>query len=127
MSTRAIIGVRNNQGGITGAWCWNDGYNIFNDLKRDFSSDAGIDYILNMGMFNTIFSEKEAEEFKSWRKENGIEVNETEFFHFGNSVILQDKRYRDRVAEHYKDLDEVLGQDINVAYIYENGKYEVYK
>ena len=127
MSTRAIIGVRNNQGGITGAWCWSDGYDIFNDLKRDFSSDAGIDYILNMGMFSTIFSKKEAEEFKSWRKENGIEVDETEFFNYGNSVILQDKIYRDREAEHYKDLDEVLDQDINVAYIYENGKYEIYK
>lgn len=38
MSTRAIVGYKRADGTIIDAWCWNDGYNIKNDLKRDFKS-----------------------------------------------------------------------------------------
>lgn len=38
MSTRAIVGYKRTDGTIIGAWRWNDGYNIKNDLKRDFKS-----------------------------------------------------------------------------------------
>lgn len=38
MSTRAIIGIQNNDGTITGAWQWNDGMNIASLLKREFDT-----------------------------------------------------------------------------------------
>ena len=38
MSTRAIVGYKRTDGTIIDAWRWNDGYNIKNDLKRDFKS-----------------------------------------------------------------------------------------
>ena len=51
MSTRAIVGYKRDDGTIVGAWCWNDGYDIENDLKRDFKSLFDVEFILEVGMF----------------------------------------------------------------------------
>lgn len=34
MGTKTIVGYKRTDGTIIGAWCWNDGYNINNDLKE---------------------------------------------------------------------------------------------
>lgn len=127
MSTRAIIGIRNNDGTITGAWCWNDGYDIIESLRKDFITKESIDFLLKLGMFNTIFTEESAADYKKWCKNQGIDCSDKEFYEYGNSLILQDERYKDREAETYKDMKDALGQDINVLYIADGkGGWEIY-
>ena len=63
MSTRAIVGYKRSDGTVVGAWCWNDGYDIKKDLKRDFKSLLDVNFILEVGMFSTIYSKKEYEDF----------------------------------------------------------------
>ena len=46
MSTRAIVGYKRSDGTVVGAWCWNDGYDIKNDLKRDFKSLLDVNFLL---------------------------------------------------------------------------------
>ena len=54
MSTRAIVGYKRSDGTVVGAWCWNDGYDIKDDLKRDFKSLLDVNFLLEVGMFSTI-------------------------------------------------------------------------
>ena len=81
MSTRAIVGYKRTDGTIVGAWCWNDGYDIKNDLKRDFKSLLDVEFILEVGMFSTIYSKKEYEDFIEWSKAENIDI------HIANVVI----------------------------------------
>ena len=118
MSTRAIIAVYNMDGSITGIWCWNDGYNIIDNLKMDFSTDQGLDFLFkNFGMINTIFTKEEFEDYKSWAEKESIDISDKEFIPFGNSVILQDKTYKGSEPKVYKDIQDALDQDINVLYV----------
>lgn len=126
MSTRAIIAIKNDNNTIIGAWCWNDGYDIIENLRADFSSNEAIEFLLKLGMFNTIFTKEAAADYKKWCKEQGIQCDDKEFHEYGNSVVLQDKRNIGREVEKYKDLQEALGQDINVLYLYENGNWTIY-
>ena len=68
-------------GTIVGAWCWNNGYDIKNDLKRDFKSLLDVEFILEVGMFSTIYSKKEYEDFIEWSKAENIDI------HIANVVI----------------------------------------
>lgn len=127
MSTRAIVGYKRTDGTIIGAWCWNDGYNIKNDLKRDFKSLLDVEFILEVGMFSTIFSKKEYEDYIEWSKKENIDISNKIFTSYGKSIIVQDKHHIGREPVEYNTIKEVLGQDINVAYIFEAGDWKTYK
>lgn len=127
MSTRAIVGYKRTDGTIIGAWCWNDGYNVKDDLKRDFKSLLDVEFILEAGMFSTIFSKKEYEDFTKWATNENIDISEKIFTHYGKSIIMQDAHHIEEEPVEYKNIEEVLGQDINIAYIFENGEWKEYK
>lgn len=127
MSTRAIVGYKRTDGTIVGAWCWNDGYDIKNDLKRDFKSLLDVEFILEVGMFSTIYSKKEYEDFLEWSKTENIDISDKIFTTYGKSIIMQDKHHIGREPIEYNTIEEVLGQDINVAYIFEAGDWKTYK
>lgn len=127
MSTRAIVGYKRTDGTIIGAWCWNDGYNIKNDLRRDFKSLLDVEFILEVGMFSTIFSKKEYEDYIEWSKKENIDISNKIFTSYGKSIIVQDKHHIGREPVEYNTIKEVLGQDINVAYIFEAGDWKTYK
>ena len=116
MSTRAIVGYKRSDGTVVGAWCWNDGYDIKNDLKRDFKSLLDVNFLLEVGMFSTIYSKKE-----------NIDISDKIFTNYGKSIIMQDKHHIGRDPEEYKDMEEVLGQDINVVYLFEDGEWKEYR
>ena len=40
---------------------------------------------------------------------------------------MQDKHHIGREPVEYKDMEDVLGQDINFAYIFENGEWKEYR
>lgn len=127
MSTRAIVGYKRIDGTIVGAWNWNDGYDIKNDLKRDFKSLLDVEFILEVGMFSTIYSQKEYEDFVEWAKAEGIDISDKVFTKYGKSIISQDKHHIGREPVEYKDIEDVLAQDINVAYIFEDGEWKEYR
>ncbi len=58
MSTRAIIGIQNNDGTITGAWQWNDGMNIASLLRREFDTLEKAQELIKNGVWNNIISQK---------------------------------------------------------------------
>lgn len=127
MSTRAIVGYKRTDGNIIGAWCWNDGYDIKNDLKRDFKSLLDVEFILEVGMFSTIYSKKEYEDFIEWSKAENIDISDKTFTPYGKSIIMQDKHHIGREPIEYKDMEDVLGQDINIAYIFEDREWKSYR
>ena len=127
MSTRAIVGYKRSDGTVVGAWCWNDGYDIKNDLKRDFKSLLDVNFLLEAGMFSTIYSKKEYEDFVSWAKKENIDISDKVFTNYGKSIIMQDKHHIGREPGEYKDMEEVLGQDINVVYLFEDGEWKEYR
>lgn len=128
MSTRAIIGIKREDNKIIGAWNWCDGYDIKDVLDSDFQTLEDVHYLLSLGMFSSVNSKEEYEEFLSWGKKNNINVaNRYRFIPHNNAYIIQEKHHIDREAEVYEDIDDVLGQDINVAYLFENGKWVQYK
>lgn len=127
MSTRAIVGYKRTDGTIIGAWCWNDGYNIKNNLKRDFKVLLDVEFILEVGMFSTIYSKKEYEDYIEWSKTENIDISNKIFTPYGKSIIVQDKHHIGREPVHYNTIEEVLEQDINVAYIFESGDWKTYK
>ena len=127
MSTRAIVGFKRADETIVGAWNWNDGYDIKNDLKRDFKSLLDVNFIIEIGMFSTIFSQKEYEDFVEWAKTENIDISDKVFIKYGKSIIMQDKHHIDREPVEYKNMEEVLAQDINVAYIFEDGEWKTYR
>lgn len=127
MSTRAIVGYKRTDGTIVGAWCQNDGYDIKNDLKRDFKSLLDVEFILEVGMFSTIYSKEEYDDFIQWAKAENIDISDKTFTPYGKSIIMQDKLHIERESVEYKNIEEVLGQDINVAYMFENGEWKTYR
>lgn len=127
MSTRAIVGYKRTDGTVVGAWCWNDGYNIKKDLERDFTSLVDVNFLLEAGMFNTIYAEKEHSDFFEWAKSENIDLSEKIFIPYGRSIIVQDKRHIDTEPSEYESMEEVMGQDINIAYVFENGEWKEYR
>ena len=127
MSTRAIVGYKRTDGTVVGAWCWNDGYNIKKDLERDFTSLVDVNFLLEAGMFNTIYTEKEYSDFLEWAKSENIDLSEKIFIPYGKSIIVQDKRHIDTEPSEYESMEEVMGQDINIAYVFENGEWKEYR
>ena len=127
MSTRAIIGYKRTDGTVVGAWCWNDGYNIKKDLERDFTSLVDVNFLLEVGMFNTIYTEKEYSDFLEWAKSENIDLLEKIFIPYGKSIIVQDKRHINTEPSEYESMEAVMGQDINIAYVFENGEWKEYR
>lgn len=127
MSTRAIVGYKRTDGTVVGAWCWNDGYNIKKDLERDFTSLVDVNFLLEAGMFNTIYTEKEYSDFLEWAKSENIDLSEKIFIPYGRSIIVQDKRHIDTEPSEYESMEEVMDQDINIAYVFENGEWKEYR
>lgn len=127
MSTRAIIGVKNADGSITGAWCWCDGYDIKDMLLKSFTTAEDVEFLLAQGMFETIMSQEGVIDYVDFLKKNGLASDDKKFICYKNAFIMSDKRHEDRAAEVYRDIDTASGQDINVLYLFENEQWLMYK
>lgn len=127
MSTRAIVGYERTDGTIIGTLCENDGHEIKNNLKRDFKSLLDVNFILDLGKFKTICSKKEYEDSIKRKKEKNIDISRTTFIPYGKSIILQDNYDIGKDPIEYKNIEDIFAQDINVAYIFKNGKWEEYR
>ena len=86
-----------------------------------------VEFILEVGMFSTIYSKKEYDDFIQWAKAENIDISDKTFTPYGRSIIMQDKFHIERESVEYKNIEEVLGQDINVAYMFEDGEWKTYR
>ncbi len=132
MSTRAIIAIPTKKGYKT-AWCWSNGFPdcLGAKLRRYFKTEEEINELINLHSFSYIYSEREAE-----KRMKGFDLeyatNSSYVRLYNNAHVLMDEHDGKVVAGRgpygfFKDIDEMLDQDLNYVYVFENGKWETYK
>lgn len=134
MSTRAIVAIPQ-KGGYVTAWCWNDGMpdSLGRELRTYFMDKASIQELIELHSFSTVCGEK-------LKKELMTEFpQQYEGEKAGKFVKLSNNRYALMWTNNgnvvagaepdgfFKTIDEMLGQDINYVYVFEDGKWITYK
>ena len=128
MSTRALIGVKNTDSSITCACNLSDGYEVILPLLNDFSSIDGVNFLLQLGMFNTIITKYGYDEYIDWCQTKNIENQDKLFHKYGDSYVIQDIEYSNRKAETYKSIEEALNLGtVDVIYIFDDNHWSTYK
>lgn len=122
MSTRAIIGIKNPDGTILGAWQWNDGDSILQKLNKNADTHKKAEELIMEGMWGSMFTAKEKTEFEDWyvndlnKGRTDFEPNDyTEKF---DLFLLKHKHHKNRAPEVYQDYEDMAGQDINHTYLF---------
>lgn len=118
MSTRAIIGVKNNDGSITGLWQWNDSSGLKFLLQKNFDTINKVMELINLGMISCLYNKKDADELDKWKEKYDIQ-EEGEWKSFGNVKAYQETRYKDKMPKVYKDFEDAFGQDIDYLYLFD--------
>lgn len=78
MSTRAIIGIKNENGTITGGWQWNDGMGLISLLRKEFDTVEKIQELISNGVWNNIAGPRDKQEinqFMKWAKRQGSDYS----------------------------------------------------
>lgn len=127
MSTRAIIGIKRDDGAILGAWQWNDGADLEDLLNRYFGSDEAAEDLVHLGVFSSLMTTDDAESVKIDLLKIGICSHYIPFH--GAAVFPADKRgqFFEGVPTVYAGLEDALEQDINYVYLWENGRWQMYE
>ena len=123
MSTRAIFAKALTDGTYIGGWQWNDGGNYTaSELNKKLSNEEDVDKLISLGQWNNMFSRKDMTDFIEWyNREIGNFDKKKIVTEIGKYHILQDANVKSMSLPHksnYKDMEEMLGQDINYVYIY---------
>lgn len=124
MSTRAIIGIKNEDGSITGAWQWNDGSGLISLLNRKFNTIEKTIKLINEGMWSVMYSDKEADEHEKWLKEDlyknkNEDIQPHKYISINGVQLLKEERYYEKLPEVYKSFKDAIGQDINYLYLFD--------
>lgn len=133
MSTRAIIGIQNEDGSIKGGWQWNDGMGLITLLKSQFNIIGKIEELISNGVWNNIVSPRDKEtldHFTKWTKRDNSDYylvpvgkchllkekpNDNAEFCFGGDegiIINTDGSMT------FEDFERANGQDINYLYLF---------
>ena len=129
MSTRAIFAKELSDGTFVGGWQWNDGGNYTpSELNRKFSKEKDVDDLIAIGEWRVIFSKKQKEEHERWYSENITNGRKLKWKQIsGNFVLLDSWKVRQANKLNgfcqpcvYKNIEEMLGQDINYLYVFSN-------
>lgn len=118
MSTRAIIGIENKDGSITGLWQWNDGSCMKKILNKHFNTIEKAKELISLGVINNIFTEEEADGYDKWCKENNIK-KDGDYILLHGVKILQQFRHKGKEPETYENIMYAIGQDINYLYLFD--------
>lgn len=134
MSTRAIIGIKNEDGSITGAWQWNDGGNLTSLLNKNFNTIEKATEIINEGMWSTMFTNKGAEKHERWlkdelHKEENENIPPRQYTKIYDIQLLKHEGYYQRPPARYESFEDAMGQDINYLYLFNKNtnKWERYR
>ncbi len=133
MSTRAIVAIPT-KGGYKTAWCWNNGYpdSLGTKLRRKFKTEEDINELINLHSFECLYSKREAER----RINSGYDWSLGHPIYYvrlyNNMHVLMEEHNGKVVAGRgpdgfFKDIDEMLEQDLNYVYVFENGKWKTYE
>ena len=144
MSTRAIIGIQNNDGSIKGGWQWNDGMNLKSLLKSQFDTIEKVNELISNGVWNNIVSprdKKTLDHFTEWTKRDNSDYyivsvgkchllkekpNDNAEFCFGGDegIIINDNG-----SMTFENFERALGQDINYLYLFypETKEWKIYR
>lgn len=142
MSTRAIIGIKNLDGTITGAWQWNDGMGLLPLLRKQFNTTEKVHELVKNGIWNNIVSPKDNETLKHFTEWTKRENSDYYLVPVGKCHLLKEKPCDN--AEYcfngddgitinkdgsmtFRNLETANGQDINYLYLYhpDTNKWEV--
>ena len=117
MSTRAIIALPTSKGFIT-SWCWNDGGP--NNLGRE----GDVRQLLRLHSFSSIWGPRTIKEVMS-DGDTAVVLSNLRFalMHPYNGKVVAGKGKHG----YFRTLEEMLGQDLNYVYVFENGKWKTYK
>lgn len=118
MSTRAIIGILNEDNSVYGLWQWNDGEGLLPLLQENFKTIEDTCSLIGLGMINLMCTEEEAVDLDNWKAEHKIKI-EGEWYKYHNAMIFKSHTYFGREPTTYKNMEDALGQDINYLYLYD--------
>jgi len=144
MSTRAIIGIQNKDGTITGGWQWNDGKGLLPALKRNFDTLDKVKTLISNGVWNNLVkprNKKTLECYTEWSKRENSDYyivpvgechllkerpNDNAEFCFGGDdgiTINEDGSMT------FEDFECANGQDISYLYLFypETREWKVYQ
>lgn len=144
MSTRAIIGIQNEDGSITGGWQWNDGMGLAPLLCRQFNTKEKVLELIRNGVWNNIVFPNDKEilgVFTEWTKRENSNYylvsvgkchilkerpcDNSEFCFGGDDGIV----INEDGSMTFADFDTANGQDINYLYLFypETQKWFTYR
>lgn len=125
MSTRAIVALPTSKGFIT-AWCWNDGgpNNLGRELREHFKDENDVRQLLKLHSFSSIWGPRSINDVVS-DGDTAVALSNSRsvLMHSYNGKVVAGK------GRHgfFRTVDEMLGQDLNYVYVFEKGKWKMYK
>jgi hypothetical protein len=124
MSTRAILGIKNEDGTILGAWQWNDGKGLLATLNKMFSNIEKATMLINEGAWSVMFTQEEMEEYEDWLVNDLYQGRSNDVpYHSYTDVLgfklLKHQHHENRAPVVYANFDEAIGQDINYLYLFD--------
>ena len=130
MSTRSIIALPTDSGYIT-AWNWNDGgpENLGYELKNHFESEPQIRELIDHHSFSCVCDDAcKTALITAWPSM----VSEKDFIKLSNGRYIKKDRHHGKVVAggengFFESVDEMLEQDLNYVYVFEDGKWKTYK
>ncbi len=125
MSTRAIIALPTPKGYIT-AWCWNDGdpNNLGRELRSYFKSESHVRQLIKEHSFSTILGPRTITEYMS-DGDTACALSNLRYLlkhPYNGNVVAGTGKYG-----FFKSIDDMLQQDLNYVYVFNDGKWETYK
>lgn len=144
MSTRAIIGIENSDGTITGAWQWNDGMGLAPLLRNQFDTLEKVQELIKNGVWNSIVPPKETDRLKhytGWTERDDScyylvpvgkchllkeKPNDTAEFCFGGNNGVTVNENGSMTFENFEVANE---QDINCIYLFQprTNEWKIFK
>ena len=127
MSTRAIIAYKMpNYGTYATAWCWNDGgpENLGRELRRYFKDKTQVMELIKLHSFSTILGPKSIIKFMH-EGDRAVCLSNNRFplLHPHNGIVVEG---RGELA-YFDTIEDMLDQDVNYVYIFEDNKWITYK
>jgi len=124
MSTRAILGIENEDGTILGAWQWCDGAGLSSVLNKTFNTVEKAMLLINEGTWSTMFTQNEMEDYEHWLITDLYKGHESDvpYHSYGDVLgvkLLRYKHHEDKAPVVYSSYDDAIGQDINFLYLFD--------
>jgi len=133
MSTRSLIGIKNQDGSVTGIYCHNDGYivgGVGETLYHHYNSEKKVRELINLGNLSSVhknISPIKELDFHEYHEEDGLAKHSFDHNHADTTVAYHRDRGEKLNIPEYKDEDEYNAADSWQAYNYlwKDGKWYV--